>query len=238
MAHSLRHPCLSTDIYGILSRFLGEPEQRHGEADSTNGCKDKWKNVDAWESHRQWKRMKERVQHVDCSLTMGNMVGFISSHASNHQIAYSYSPRNSTGCDAILCHIMLDWYCLWMSQPHWGRTIPKGDFCLVRNKRLRSVDLCLWAEAKPKVPFSIPGSLRGRRGQCPGSALLDRPVESWRGSRPQPQKHSIVPGGTRNSHLSQHGLARSGSPTRHKYLHDMCWHARSYHKSFKLIIAH
>lgn len=43
----LRHPCLSTDIYGILSQLLGEPEQRHGEADSTNGCKDKWKNVDA-----------------------------------------------------------------------------------------------------------------------------------------------------------------------------------------------
>lgn len=24
-----------------------EPEQRHGEADSANGYKDKWKNVDA-----------------------------------------------------------------------------------------------------------------------------------------------------------------------------------------------
>lgn len=48
-----------------------EPEQRRGEADSANGYKDKWKNVDAWESHRQWKRMKERVHHLDRSLTMG-----------------------------------------------------------------------------------------------------------------------------------------------------------------------
>lgn len=48
-----------------------EPEQRRGEADSTNGYKDKWKNVDASESHRQWERMKERVHHLDCSLTMG-----------------------------------------------------------------------------------------------------------------------------------------------------------------------
>lgn len=47
-----------------------EPEQRRGEADSANGYKDKWKNVDAWESHRQWKRMKERVHHLDRSLTM------------------------------------------------------------------------------------------------------------------------------------------------------------------------
>lgn len=131
--------------------LLGEPEQRHGEADSTNGCKDKWKNVDAWESHRQWNRMKERVQHVDRSLTMGNMVGFISSHASNQQIAYSYSPRNNTGCDAILCHIMLDWCRLWMSQPHWGRNKPKGHFCLVRNKRLRSVLSVRWSQTKCSI---------------------------------------------------------------------------------------
>lgn len=87
--------------------------------------------------------MKERVQHVDRSLTMGNMVGFISSHASNQQIAYSYSPRNNTGCDAILCHIMLDWCRLWTSQPHWGRNKPKkqkaeiGSLCKLKPSQMQ-----------------------------------------------------------------------------------------------------
>lgn len=63
---------MSTDIRGIWARsFHSEPEQRSREADSANGYKDKWKNVDALESHRQWKRMKERVHHLDRSLTMG-----------------------------------------------------------------------------------------------------------------------------------------------------------------------
>lgn len=75
-----------------------------------------------------------------------------------------------------------------------------------------------------------------------GSALARRwwpgPGESGRGSRPLPPKRSIIPAPTGNSHLSEHVLAHSSARTWHKYLHDMGWHGRSYHKSFKLIIAH
>lgn len=71
MTYVLRHPACQLIFMEFQQGLHSEPEQRRGEADSTNGYKDKWKNVDASESHRQWERMKERVHHLDCSLTMG-----------------------------------------------------------------------------------------------------------------------------------------------------------------------
>lgn len=214
--------------------ILGEPEQRHGEADSTNGCKDKWKNVDAWESHRQWKRMKERVQHVDRSLTMGNTAGFISSHASTQQIAYSYSPITLGVMPyyVTLCWIGVDCGCRSLT----GAEINPTDIFAGEKLKVEISSLC---KLKPsQMQHSQSQDLSEEEEGSMLAWCCRTGPESWRGSRPQPQKHSIAPAGTGNSHLSQRGLARPSSPAPHKYLHDMCWHARSYHKSFKLIIAH
>ena len=120
------------------------------------------------------------------------------------------------------------------------------DWCLLLFLCLLSVSLSLspslppsaslWGAAKVNTMFSALNHRisQRKRGQCPGTALVARPG----GSRPQLQKCSIIPAPTGNSHLSEHVLAYSSAPTWHKYLHDMGWHRRSYHKSYKLIIAH
>lgn len=155
MSYILRYPCLSTDIHGICRWLRSEPEQWHREVDSTNGCKDKWKNVDARESHRQWKRMKERVHHLDCSLTMGGGTTSIyqlyfksllfkaayrnestqtvpQTKAAFSVILYNVMPVNAFG------HLPAVW--VWVLQQHWGINKQKeDDCCLLRNEMLRLV---------------------------------------------------------------------------------------------------
>lgn len=77
----LRHHSCQLIFMESQRRPRCESEQRHGEADSANGHKDKWKNVDAWESHRRWKRMKERVHHLDRSPTTRGHKQYLSAFA-------------------------------------------------------------------------------------------------------------------------------------------------------------
>lgn len=64
-----------------------EPEQRHREADSANGYKDKWKNVDAWETHRQREEdERESSPFRPLPHNGGTQVVFISSYTLNYSL--------------------------------------------------------------------------------------------------------------------------------------------------------